>query len=219
MNKKSIKKKSNLPIIVIIIAAIALFATIAAFINYNSITNNNYEEFITEETDASKFSQEYHSVSEDNVFVYRDVDQIIRIMEKGTGVVYLGFPDCQWCQAYVKYLNEAALETGIDKIYYFNIYEDRLNNTEKYQKIIALLSNNLQSDEEGNPRVYVPNISFYIDGNLIANDYESSKDTLGYDDPNNYWNNERITKLKDTLKKPMQQIIKVNDKCKTTCDN
>ena len=59
-------------------------------------------------TDAEKFAQEYTEVGTDNVFVYRDMDEIIRILEHGTGVVYLGFPECPWCQRYVKYLNEVA---------------------------------------------------------------------------------------------------------------
>ena len=61
-------------------------------------------------SDASKFKEEYTEVDEDNVFVYRDIDEIINILEKGTGVVYLGFPECKWCQRYVKYLNEVAKE-------------------------------------------------------------------------------------------------------------
>ena len=38
-------------------------------------------------SDAVKFSQEYTGVGEDNVFVYRDAEEIIRILKNGTGVV------------------------------------------------------------------------------------------------------------------------------------
>ena len=115
-------------------------------------------------TDAEKFSKEYTTITENNVFVYRDIEEIINIMEHGTGIVYLGFPECPWCQTYVKYLNEVAKEVGIEKIYYFNILEYRQNNTDEYKKIIELLTGNLQFDEEGKERIFVPNVSFHING-------------------------------------------------------
>ena len=71
-------------------------------------------------TDAKKFASEYKEVDEKNVFVYKNVDEIIKIMEHGTGIVYLGYPECPWCQAYVPYLNEVAQNIGIEKIYYCN---------------------------------------------------------------------------------------------------
>ena len=73
---------------------------------------------LTKVTDASKFKEEYSNVSEDNVFVYRTDKEIIEILKHGTGIVYLGFPECPWCQAYVSYLDEVAKETKIEKIYY-----------------------------------------------------------------------------------------------------
>ena len=76
------------------------------------------------EPDAQRFAKEYTTMTEDNYFVYRNIDEIIKILEHGTGVVYLGFPECPWCQAYVPMLNEVADIEGLEKIYYYNIYED-----------------------------------------------------------------------------------------------
>ena len=169
------------------------------------------------EADNVRFSKEYASVTEDNVFTYRSIDEIIRIMEKGTGVVYLGFPECPWCNAYVKYLNEVAKEAGIDKIYYYNIFTDRLNNTEEYQKIVKLLTGNLQYDQEGNERIFVPNVSFHIKGKLIGNDYETSLDTKGLSNPTEYWTEEEVNDLKNTLTKYMQQVYVALNAC-TDCN-
>lgn len=156
--------------------------------------------------DNIRFSKEYTNVSENNVFVYRDIKDIIKIMEHGTGVVYLGFPECPWCQAYVKYLDEVSKEVGIEKIYYYNILEDRKNNTNDYQKIVELLEGNLQFDQDGNPRIYVPNVSFHINGKLIGNDYETSLDTHNLSDPKEYWTTDEVSELKEVLKEYMQQV-------------
>lgn len=156
--------------------------------------------------DNIRFKEEYANVSENNVFVYRDIKDIIKIMEHGTGVVYLGFPECPWCQAYVKYLDEVSKEVGIEKIYYYNILEDRKNNTSDYQKIVELLEGNLQFDQDGNPRIYVPNVSFHINGKLIGNDYETSLDTHNLSDPKEYWTTDEVSELKEVLKEYMQQV-------------
>ena len=97
--------------------------------------------------DAKKFNEEYKLDDEENVFVYRSAEEIIKILENGTGVVYLGFPECPWCTAYVKILNEVAKEEGLEKIYYYNIKEDRDDNTEFYQKVVSILSDYLDYDE------------------------------------------------------------------------
>jgi len=170
-----------------------------------------------EKADNIKFSEEYTNVTDDNVFTYRNIDEIIKIMEKGTGVVYLGFPECPWCQAYVKYLNEVAKEVGIEKIYYYNILEDRKNNTEGYQKIVKLLEDYLQTDAEGNPRVYVPNVSFHINGKVIGNDYETSLDTHELSDPNEYWTKEEVTDLKERLTTHMKKVDVALSSC-TECN-
>ena len=168
-------------------------------------------------TDAQKFAREYTQVSEDNVFVYRNIDEIIQIMEEGTGVVFLGFPECEWCQAYVKYLDETAKEMGIDEVYYFNIKEDREENTKEYQKIVELLEPRLQKDDEGEPRVYVPNVSFHADGKLVGNNCETSLDTKDLEDPEEYWTKEEVKDLKASLTKYMNRVIPALTAC-TDCN-
>lgn len=150
-------------------------------------------------TDSMKFSEEYNEVAKDNVFVYRNIDEIINILEKGTGIVYLGFPECPWCQRYVKYLNEVAVDMGVEKIYYYNIHEDRKNNTEKYQKIVSILDSYLQNDEEGNKRIYVPSVIAIKKGNIVGFDDETAWDTKGFSTPSDYWNDTVVKELKDKL--------------------
>ena len=73
-------------------------------------------------SDSKKFASEYTQVQEYNVFTYRSEDEIIKILEHGTGIVYLGFPECPWCQAYVKYLNETAKRCQYRKNFIILIY-------------------------------------------------------------------------------------------------
>lgn len=167
--------------------------------------------------DAKKFKTEYTNVTSDNPFVYRSVDQTINILEKGTGVVYLGFPECPWCQAYVPYVEEVAKKVGIDKVYYFNIKEDRKNNTEEYQKIVKILDVYLPNDDEGNKRIYVPAIIIVQNGKIVEFDDETSKDTKGYKTPEEYWKNEDLDALKTKLEKSFNEIK--STVCKSGCND
>ena len=175
-------------IIIVILIAIIIFLLVG---------NKNEEQ--TVKSDAEKFSEEYTLVDKDNKFRYAAIDEVIDTLEDGTGVVYLGFPECKWCQQYTVYLNELAKDRNIPEIMYYNIREDRQGNTKNYQTIVNLLKDYLPEDEEGNPRVYVPAVIFMSNGKILGFDDETAYDTKGYDEPSEYWKKERVDNLKDKL--------------------
>ena len=164
--------------------------------------------------DSELFASEYKQVDEDNVFVNRDAKEIIRILENGTGVVYLGFPECKWCQAYVPYLDEVAKENNINTIYYFNIKEDREKNTSDYKKIVELTSEFLGYDDEGEKRVFVPDVYVVLDGEILSHNNETSmitEDIL----PIDYWTDEKLDNLRETLTEMFEPL---SSRSCTTCN-
>lgn len=171
-----------------------------------------YNYFIKEKPDNIKFYNEYNEVGKDNVFVYKSIEEIINILENGTGVIYLGFPECPWCQSYVKYINDVAKETGIKEIYYFNILDDRKTNSEEYQKIVTLLNEVLLEDENGNKRIFVPDVTIVNKGKIIGHDNETSV-IEGYESPKEYWTDEKVDALKRKLKKLFSEISTVCTSC------
>ena len=180
----------------IIIGIIILLVLVAIGISLFFLFRDEEE---PEVSDAQKFASEYTQVTSDNVFLYRNASEIIRILENGTGVVYLGFPECKWCQKYVTYLDEVAKENDITRIYYFDIYDARANNTEEYQQIVSLLEEYLAYDEEGNKRVFVPAVVVVDGGEIVGFDDETSLDTHDLDDPEEYWTEEEVNDLMDKL--------------------
>ncbi len=172
-------------------------------------------------SDSTKFAEEYKMIDKngkniDNVFTYRSMNQIIKVLENGTGIIYLGFPECPWCQQYVYYLNEVAKSKGLEKVYYRNVLNDRKNNTSEYQKVVSLLNDYLQYDEEGNKRLYVPAVIAVKDGKIVGFDDETAWDTKGYKTPADYWKNEDLNALKEKL----GNMIDVIDKniCTSNCN-
>lgn len=194
MKKKIMERsKKNVYIIFGIIAVLILIISLSFLFKKDKMS------------DAERFAKEY-DFTVNNVFVYRNLDEINKILENGTGVVYLGFPECPWCKGYVPYLNEVAINEHLDKIYYFNILNDRKNNTSGYKKTVQLLNDYLKYDNEGNKRIYVPAVIAVNNGKIVGFDDESSFDTKGYETPEEYWKNEDL----DGLKKRLSDMIKAS---------
>lgn len=194
MKKKIMESsKKNVYIIFGIIAVLILIISLSFLFKKDKMS------------DAERFAKEYN-FTVNNVFVYRNLDEINKILENGTGVVYLGFPECPWCRGYIPYLNEVAINEHLDKIYYFNILNDRKNNTSGYKKTVQLLNDYLKYDNEGNKRIYVPAVIAVNNGKIVGFDDESSLDTKGYETPEEYWKNEDL----DGLKKRLSDMIKAS---------
>lgn len=204
MKKKIMEmSKKNVYIIFGIIAVLILIISLSFLFKKDKMS------------DAERFAKEY-DFTVNNVFVYRSLDEINKILENGTGVVYLGFPECPWCKGYIPYLNEVAINEHLDKIYYFNILNDRKNNTSGYKKTVQLLNDYLKYDNEGNKRIYVPAVIAVNNGKIVGFDDESSLDTKGYETPEEYWKNEDL----DGLKKRLSDMIKASfpSYCSSGCN-
>ena len=169
--------------------------------------------FIKKENDNIKFSKEYNSVTKENIFVYKTKEEILNILEHGTGIVYFGYPECPWCMAYVPLLNEIAMNEGIEKMYYYNIKEDRKNNTEFYQKVVNILNDYLDYDQEGKKRIFVPNVTFVKNGEIIFNDNETSLISGG--SPSEYWTDEKKNLFNEKLRSNINILL--DDVC-TSCN-
>lgn len=175
---------------------------LVAFIYLGSKENKEKEKT---QTAAEIFATKYTKLDKSNVFVTKTAAEIIKVLESGNGVVFLGFPECKWCQSYVVYLNEVAKKVGLKEIYYFDIREDRANNTEDYKKIVSLLKKYLAKDSKEEPRVYVPNVTFIKNGKIIGNDYETALEDSG--EPEEYWTEKKVSSLKAKLEDYMVKVV------------
>ncbi|MEG2457676.1 MAG: hypothetical protein RSB41_02160 [Bacilli bacterium] len=203
--KKSTIKKILLWIGLIIVLLVSTFIVWKFGYNKDKVITKN---------DSQKFADEYQ-MTNDNIYKYRSSQEIIKILESGTGVVYLGFPECRWCKSYVTLLNDIAKSSNIKNIYYLNILQDRKNNTKDYQRIVELLSKELRHDEEGNPRVYVPEVIIVKDGKIVGHDNETCVVTKEDGTPLEYWTEEK----KNALKKKLTSYFKeINENTCTTCN-
>ena len=124
-------------------------------------------------------------VQENNPFRYAQYDEIIELLEGGTGIIYFGFPICPWCRNLVPVLTDAAIDFGVEDILYRNVLEDRnILNLEDgqivevraghpgYYQVLEILGNLAPEyrglEDESIRRIFVPAVVFVKDGAVIS---------------------------------------------------
>lgn len=119
-------------------------------------------------TDSIRFKNEYDMVSKDNLYEYATYLNVTDMLDKGTGIIYFGFPTCTLCKEVVPILDNAAKEKKVKTILYYNFKEIRKNNTVEYQKLAGILSDYIKEDEEGNKKIEAPTVVFVNKGRIVG---------------------------------------------------
>ena len=186
---------------IIIITLVTIFTIFLGFKCFRE------EKKIIVNSDGLRFKEEYESlnnkvnknnnkvypevnISDKNVIKYSSYDEIIQIIKEGTGVIYLGYPECPWCRNLVPVLLSSASETEMDHIYYLNIKDDRdvliLDENKKivvqsegkkeYFELVEVLNeilddyvlktNDGEEVNTGKKRIFVPLLLFVKDGKI-----------------------------------------------------
>lgn len=169
--------------------------------------------FIVKEkiSDSAKFYTEYNSVPVDNVFKYVTIDEAINLLKSEQAIIFFGFKECKWCQSYAPILNEVAHDAKIDTIYYLNIKEDRANNTKEYNEVVEVLKDYLYDDEKGNKRIYVPDVYFIKNGQVIGHNNDTS--VIEGTDTDEYYTESTKNELKQALKELMLKVYDESETC------
>ncbi|MDD6272143.1 MAG: hypothetical protein PUA90_01310 [bacterium] len=147
------------------IILIIIIACLGATIIYNKFDVKE-----TDTTEIDKHLAEYTLLNDDNIYVFKNIDEIINIMNNKTGIILFCNPSSNWCQYYLKAIDDIAKSNNIKEIYYNDIKEDRNNNSLKYQKIVSKLYDYLDTDDTNNKRLNMPYLLFIKNGNVVAYD-------------------------------------------------
>lgn len=189
----------------ILIGAVILLAVVVGGASWYWLANKTTESQTTDVV-SNVFRDQYPKVAEDHRFVISNPEEVLKIIDSGSGMVFLGFPGCPWCQQLAPIVDEAARAEGIDSIYYLNIQQSRADNDETYQKLIDKLKDYLPADEDGNPRISVPDVTTYRNGEVVGR-FEQEATAEGEQvTPDTYWTTERRERAIVQLKSMMRQM-------------
>ena len=192
------KINKNTTIGLIVIVCLIIGAS-WAIISIGNSTNKGQTNQVIED----KFISQYPKVTSGHKFVYAEPAEILDIIDGGDGVVFLGFPECPWCQQLAPIIQEAAQSEKIDKIYYLNIKESRANNDDVYQKLVTKLQDYLPKDDDGNPRISVPDVTAYRGGQIVGRFEQEATNDGEQVTPDTYWTSERKDRAVEQLREMM----------------
>ncbi len=141
------------------------------------------------EDDKGNYFQELN-IPENNPIKYASLEEVLEILDKGTGVLYFGYPTCPWCRNAIPVLLEAVEEKNVNTIYYLNVNEykntfavkdgkvEKIKEEKEgyYDLLKALdevldpyvLTSNGKTYETGEKRIYVPFVVFVKDGAIVT---------------------------------------------------
>lgn len=177
--------KKKILIISIITVLILIGITLFLVLNKENKFKTEYEVLNGQKNSNNK---EYKKViiPKSNKVKYVNVDEVLKLLDKGTGVLYFGFAECPWCRSMVEELVKVVNASEIKNLYYFNDFSIRdlqeldengeVNITEKgteeYYKILEILNPYLTPytglDDESIKRLYTPIVVFLEEGNVKA---------------------------------------------------
>ena len=167
--------------------------------------------FAGHENDSALFAEMY-PVSGDNPFIIASFEELITHLKFGTGVVAFGFPVCPRCDNAFPVLEKAfekmnmARHAGFrGRIVYYDFFDDREANNERYQTLIGHLKDFLPVDSSGNPRLYSPDIFFIASGRIVGNHLDTVPSLVN---PRDRLNDDQE---KELLKIYMDLIAKAED--------
>ena len=175
---------------ILLITAVAIIGALLIYNHFDKIRKN--------EIVIDKFSSEYNLVSQNNIFKYNSIDEILSIFESKTGVIFFCTKESNWCNHYASYINEVLMNKGIKEINYLDLKKDRELNTVKYQKILEYLSPYIYKDDTNNMKIYMPDLTFVKNGEIIAHDNETSLVASDIEDKS-YWTEEKVRDFKNKI--------------------
>lgn len=224
----------------IILMSLLFILSIASIVTYKIVNQKE------DTKDAIQFKEEYEALNgvtrenkdkiytsmdlpKNNPMYYATYEEIYDVLE-GTGVIYLGYPECPWCRNLVPTLIESAKKVNIDKIYYMNMHDERnklvLNDdgeieteqkgSEGYNTLVEKIKDVLPVYEGLNDdsikRIYVPFVIFVKDGEIT----DTHMGTLdSQENPYEELTSEQKTELKNILVDKMMKIS--NSACDDLC--
>lgn len=157
-------------------------------------------------SDAARFKAAYSRVANDNRFVFASPGEVLEKFESGSGLIFLGFQQCPWCQQLAPIVDDAAKVEGLDKIYYLDIRHARETNDATYKKLVEKLKPHLRTDENGQPRVYVPDVTALKGGRVVGHFLQETTADGENATPDTYWTGERRARAVEQLRKMIRAM-------------
>ena len=165
--------------------------------------NNGYPQLEGETADMSGYNG---LVSEQ--FVVINIDRVLKLVEeKKTGIVYLGYSSCPWCNCLVPVLNEVSLARKM-RVYYLDYHaEDNFENPKLFDLVDLCDQAGLITEhgDDNTAKFYFPTVIYIQNGKIV--DLHSGT-VAGHDAQSGQLSEKQRARLQYMLEKEFDALIK-----------
>ena len=135
---------------------------------------------------------------ESKQFMDMSMKESYDFLTKGTGYIYFGFDTCPWCLEMIPVLQDLVVNKYT--VYYVNVRPEgediRKADNPDYQKVVSACKDFLESNPDGNPHIYVPQLFAVKNGEIVAAHLATVE---GHDAPSRKMTAEEVEQLREIL--------------------
>lgn len=145
------------------------------------------EKYTNNEKDVVITINDYYSNIDSEKYEIVRGKKLISLLQEGKNLIVIGNKESEYSQKYLEELNSIVEELKIDKIYYYDLINDKAQANSNYYKIIDLLEGYLTTTDSSEKNLLAP--SFYILDNGKVKYYNTETVAMKNTDTiDSYWN-------------------------------
>lgn len=196
MKKKFFKNNMEMALSILIFGLL-----LWGFIYFGSI---DYTQEIINET-------EYETLTfkADNIYEYINASDALNYV-KGKNIILLFGVNNDITKEYGNLLNDIAIASDVDKIYFYDISLDREEDNASYRSLVEYLGNYATYLEGEKADIYGPTLLIKSEGNIIYFDNEAAVTTGKYD-VDEYFNNYTKNSMSNLLPVVFEDYLEANN--------
>lgn len=147
------------------------------------------DKYTTTETPKITITDYYKNVK-NNKFKIVKGRELISLLKKGKHLIVIGNKDSDYSEKYMEEINAIVTELEIDKIYYYDLINDKVQGNSNYYEIVELLDGYLVTTDTSRKNLFAP--SFYIVDNGKVKYYNVEAIAMkNTDTVQTYWDQEK----------------------------
>jgi hypothetical protein len=134
-------------------------------------------------------SDYYKDVEKDKFEVIRGA-RLINLLKSGNNLIFIGSSQYEYSIKYMELINEVVKEINVDKVYYYDIVNDKSQLNSNYYEIVEALSGSLTTSDSTKNNLVAP--SFYILNDGEVKYYNTQTAVMkNTDNVDKYWTEEK----------------------------
>lgn len=147
------------------------------------------DKYTTKEAPKITITDYYKNVK-NNKFKIVKGRELISLLKKGKHLIVIGNKNSDYSKKYMEEINAIVTELEIDKIYYYDLINDKVQGNSNYYEIVELLDGYLVTTDTSRKNLFAP--SFYIVDNGKVKYYNVEAIAMkNTDTVQTYWDQEK----------------------------